>query len=86
MDENSFGFSTHLAQCTFDLHCQMWEMDEAMCSIADQTVMSHEALYNSSCKFLHHEELFRKNVISNVKFRLLLLAFLTGHLLLEFES
>ena len=42
MDEISLGFSAHLTSCISELDCQMWEMDEAMCSIDDHTVMSHE--------------------------------------------
>ena len=43
VDENSLGLSTCLTQCIFDLLCQMWELDEAMCRIDDHTVMSHKA-------------------------------------------
>ena len=42
MDEKRLGLSTCLAQYTFDLHCQIWEVDEAMCGIDDHTVVSHE--------------------------------------------
>ena len=70
MNENSLGFSTRLAQCIFDLHCQLWEIDGAICSIDDHTVVSREVQpYNSSRQVLHHDEMFCKDVISNVNFK-----------------
>ena len=70
MDKNNLGFSTCLTQCTFDLHCQKWEMDEAMCSIDDHTVVFHKVQpYNRSCQILHDHKVFCKGVISNVKFK-----------------
>ena len=70
MYENRLGFSTCLTQCTFDLHCKMWEVDEAMCGIDDHLVMFHKVKpYNWSCQFLHHDEIFREDVVSNVKIK-----------------
>ena len=47
----------------------MWEVDETMSGIDDHTVMSNEVqIKNWSCQILHHDEMFRKNVIPNVKF------------------
>ena len=64
MDGNNLGFSTCLTQCTFNLHCQMWEVNEAMCGIDDHSVMSHEMqYYDRSCQILHHNKIFCKNVI-----------------------
>ena len=69
MDENSLRLNTCLTQRAFDLHCQMWEMDETMGSIDDHTVMSHEVQTNNwSCQILHHDEMLCENVIPNVKF------------------
>ena len=48
----------------------MWEVDEAVCGIDDHTVMFHKVHpYNWSSQFLHHDEMFRKDVVSNVKFK-----------------
>ena len=70
VDEKSLEFSTCLTQCTFDLHFQMWEVNEAMCGIDDHTVMSHEVRsYNRSSQILQHNEMLCKNVISNVKYK-----------------
>ena len=69
VDKNSLKFSTCLTQCTFNLHYQMCEMNEAVCGIDDHTVMFHEVQsYKRSCQTLHHNGMFCKNVIPNVKF------------------
>ena len=68
MNENKLRFSTCLAQCTFDLHCQMWKVDETVCGINDHTVMFVEVQTNDlSFQIFHHYEMFCKYVISNVK-------------------
>ena len=69
MDEDGLRLNTCLTQCTFDLHCQMWEVDETMKGIDDHTVMSHKVQTNNwSCQTLHYDEMICKNVIRNVKF------------------
>ena len=48
----------------------MWEVDEAVSGIDDHTAMFHKVQpYNLSCQFLHHDKIFRKYVVSIVKFK-----------------
>ena len=52
------------------MHCQLWKVDETMCSIDYHTVVSHEVQpYNRSRQILDYDELFCKDVISNAKLK-----------------
>ena len=64
------GLALVWLKSTFDLHCQIREIEEAMCGIDDHTVLSHEVQpYNRSRPILHFDKVFCKDVNSNVKFK-----------------
>ena len=70
VNENNLGFNARLVLYLFDWHCQMWEIDEAVCSINDHTLMSHKVqTYNKSCQVLHYDKVFCNDLTSNVKFK-----------------
>ena len=39
MIKDNLRFNARFGRSVFDLHCQVWKVDEAMCSINDFTVM-----------------------------------------------
>ena len=64
------GWALTLVWLNALLTCQIWEVDEAMCGIDDHTFMFHEVQpYNWSYQTLHHDKMFCKDVVSNVKFK-----------------
>ena len=57
------------ARSIFGLHCQIWEMDEAVYRVDDQTVVSHDVQpYKGPCQFHHYDEMLCKvlSPISNL--------------------
>ena len=70
MNKNRLVLGTCSARSVFGLHCQVWKMDEAMCSVDDHTVVSHEMLlYFGYCQSIHYDGLLCKIVIFNIKFK-----------------
>ena len=66
---SAWSFGNPLARSAFDLPCQVWKMDEAMCSIDDHTVVSNEVQpYKMSRQILHYDKRICASVISDIKF------------------
>ena len=70
VSENNLKFGTRSARCVFDLHCQVGRMHESICSVDDHAVISHEVQpYNEPYQILHYDEMFGKDMVSNIKFK-----------------
>ena len=52
---------THFPCGDFDLLCQMGKLDETMCSVDDNTIVSHKVqTYDGPCQNLHQDKMFCK--------------------------
>ena len=70
VNDDSLVFSTVSAWGTFDMSCQLLEINDPMRYVYDYTVISQKMqTYFWPCQFLHHDETFCKYVISNIKFK-----------------
>ena len=54
MNNDNLSFSTGFARSAFDSDCQVRKTNEAMCSVDDHTILSHEVQpFNWSVKFFN---------------------------------
>ena len=68
-EKNRLKFSKRFGRSAFYLHYQVSKMDEPICSVDSNTVVSHEVQqYHGPCQNLHYEKLFCKSMVSIIKF------------------
>ena len=87
--EEWLGFCIFVARSAYGFHCQVAKMDEAMCSVQDTAVVSHEKqTYNWPGQNLHYGKVICNCMVFEIKFFLWpwLMVFLTGNLLFGFQK